>query len=92
MPASELEHQIGRFIEELERNNASPHTIKSYESDLRQFFDYFSPPGAEPPAPSEFDVLKIREWLAGLYDHKLSPASHPPQAGGATRIFPFFGA
>ena len=75
MPASELEHQIRRFVEELERNNASPHTIKSYESDLRQFLDYFSPPGAEPPVPSEFDVLKIREWLAGLYDHKLSPVS-----------------
>ena len=75
MPMSELERQIGRFIEELERNNASPHTIKSYESDLRQFLDYFSPPGEQAPAPSEFDVLKIREWLAGLYDHKLSPVS-----------------
>jgi len=75
MPASELERQIERFIEELKRNNASPHTIRSYESDLHQFLDYFSPPGEDPPAPSEFDVLKIREWLAGLYDHKLSPVS-----------------
>jgi integrase/recombinase XerC len=75
MPTSDLEHQVRRFVEELVRNNASPHTIKSYESDLRQFVDYFSPPGVEPPAPSEFDVLKIREWLAGLYDHKLSPVS-----------------
>jgi integrase/recombinase XerC len=72
---SELEHQIGRFVEELKRNNASPHTIRSYESDLRQFLDYFSPPGAEPPAPSEFEVLKIREWLAALYDQKLSAVS-----------------
>jgi len=75
MPASELEHQIGRFVEELVRNNASPHTVTSYESDLRQFVDYFSPPGVTPPAPDEFDVVKIREWLAGLYDHKLSPVS-----------------
>jgi integrase/recombinase XerC len=72
---SELERQIGRFVEELKRNNASPHTVKSYESDLRQFLDYFSPPGAEPPAPAEFDVLKIREWLASLYDHKLTAVS-----------------
>ncbi|MBZ5593693.1 MAG: tyrosine-type recombinase/integrase [Acidobacteriia bacterium] len=72
---SELERHIGRFVEELKRNNASPHTIRSYESDLRQFSDYFSPPGTEPPAPSEFDVLKIREWLASLYDHKLSAVS-----------------
>ncbi len=72
---SELERQIGRFIEELRRNNASPHTIRSYESDLRQFLAYFTPPGAEPPAPSEFEVWKIREWLAALYDQKLSPVS-----------------
>jgi integrase/recombinase XerC len=72
---SELEHQIARFVEELERNNASPHTIRSYQSDLRQFLDYFSPPGGQPPAPSEFDVLRIREWLAALYDQKLSAVS-----------------
>jgi integrase/recombinase XerC len=72
---SELERQIGLFLEELERTNASPHTIAAYESDLRQFLDYFSPPGVEPPAPPEFDVLKIREWLAALYDRKLSVVS-----------------
>ena len=75
MPMSDLERQIARFIEELKRNNASPHTVKSYESDLRQFLDYFSPLGVAPPAPSEFDVLKVREWLAALYDQKLSPVS-----------------
>jgi len=72
---SEIERQIGRFIEELKRNNASPHTIAAYESDLRQFLDYFSPPGVEPPDPAEFDVLKVREWLAGLYNQKLSAVS-----------------
>jgi integrase/recombinase XerC len=72
---SELERQIERFIEELKRNNASPHTIKAYESDLRQFVEYFSPPETQPPGPSAFDVLKIREWLASLYDQKLSAVS-----------------
>src|SRR5215467_5229752 len=72
---SELDRQIGRFIEELERNNASAHTIKAYESDLRQFLDYFSPPGVQPPAPAEFDVFKIREWLAALYDQKRNVVS-----------------
>jgi integrase/recombinase XerC len=75
MPMSELERQIGRFLEELQRSNASPHTIAAYESDLRQFLEYFSPPGVEPPGPAEFDVLKVREWLSGLYDQKLSAVS-----------------
>jgi site-specific recombinase XerD len=66
---SELERQIGRFIEELQRNNASTHTIMAYESDLRQFLDYFSPPGVQAPAPTALDVFKIREWLAALFDH-----------------------
>jgi integrase/recombinase XerC len=71
----ELERQIDQFVEELKRNNASIHTITAYEADLRQFVVYFSPPGAVPPLPSELDVLKIREWLADLYDQKLSTVS-----------------
>ena len=72
---SELDRQIARFVEELKRNNASSHTVTAYESDLRQFVEYFSPPGVCVPRPSEFDVLKIREWLANLYDQKLSAVS-----------------
>ena len=86
---SELELQIGRFLEELKRNNASAHTIKAYESDLRQFLDYFSPPGMTPPGPAEFDVLKIREWLASLYDHKLTVVSIRRKLAAARVFFRF---
>jgi integrase/recombinase XerC len=72
---SELETQIVSYLEELKRTAASEHTVRAYESDLRQFLEYFSPPGAEPPALAEFDVLRIREWLAGLYDRKIDRVS-----------------
>lgn len=72
---SDLERQISRFLQELIRNNVSAYTVAAYGSDLRQFLSYFSPPGASPPALAEFDTLKIREWLAYLYERKLTAVS-----------------
>jgi integrase/recombinase XerC len=72
---TEIELQIGRFIEELRRINASPHSILAYESDLRQFLTYLSPPDLAPPVPREIDLLVLREWLASLYRDGLDPAS-----------------
>jgi len=72
---SELEIQINRFLEELQRQNASAHTIRAYGADLRQFVGYFSPPGAQPPNPQELDTLALREWLGDLYRQKLSALS-----------------
>lgn len=69
---SDLSVQAGRFLEELRRQNVSRHTLTAYSSDLRQFAEYFSPAGARAPALKDFDVLKIREWLADLYDQKLN--------------------
>ena len=74
-PQSELGLQISRFLDELRRSNVSPHTIAAYGSDLAQFLDYFSPPGAAPPAPREFEVWQIREWLGSLYRDKLAAVS-----------------
>jgi integrase/recombinase XerC len=67
--------EIGRFLEELQRENVSAHTIRAYGADLRQFAGYFSPCGAEPPRPQELDALALREWLGDLYRQKLSAVS-----------------
>jgi integrase/recombinase XerC len=72
---SELEEEIGRFLEELRRQNVSAHTIRAYGADLRQFVEYFSPRGAEPPKPQELDTLALREWLGDLYRQRLSAVS-----------------
>ena len=63
----ELAGQIDRYLAELARVNASPHSIRAYAADLRQFLDYLSPPDLESPVPGAIDVIILREWLAALY-------------------------
>ena len=75
MPQSELQSHIARFLDELKRNNVSPHTLAAYGSDLAQFLEYFSPPGTDPPGLREFAVWNIREWLGSLYQQKIAAVS-----------------
>lgn len=64
---SELERWIRDYLDELRRQNASGMTLATYGVDLRQFLEYFSRGGLEPPAPAGFEVLELREWLGHLY-------------------------
>ena len=72
---SDLAQAVERYLAELSRQNASPHTLRNYASDLQQFVEYFSPPGAETPAVAAIDTHLLREWLGSLYDRKLDPIS-----------------
>ena len=72
---SDLAPAVERYLAELGRRNASPHTLRNYASDLRQFVEYCSPPGAEPPAVSAIDTRLLREWLGSLHDRKLDALS-----------------
>ncbi len=72
---SEFERQIREYLEGLRRENASPHTVRNYASDLAQFAQYLSPPGSAAPEPRALDALAIREWLGWLYQQRLSPVS-----------------
>lgn len=89
MPASELEAQIERFLEELVRRNMSTHTLDSYGSDLSQFARYFSPKGSTPPAPGKFGVWEIREWLGSLHQEGLSPVSVRRKLSAVRAFFTF---
>ncbi len=72
---SELGSAIDDYLGSLALRDDSPHTLRNYEADLREFAEYFSPEGSEPPALAEFDLLALREWLAHLYEREQKPAT-----------------
>jgi len=86
---SELERQIGRYLDELKRQNASPHTLRNYKIDLGRFLEYFSPPDATPPAPAEFDLLAVREWMGDLYRQSLSAVTIRRKLAALRSFFKF---
>jgi integrase/recombinase XerC len=63
---------IDAYIAQLERENASPHTIRNYRLDLQQFCDYVTL-SKEPVPLDSVDLLLMREWMGSLYDAQLSP-------------------
>lgn len=86
---SELAEQIGLFLNQLRRENASEHTVRNYASDLDQFLGYFTPPDGAPPNLADFDTLKFREWMGDLYDQKLAAATIRRKLAAVRSLFRF---
>ena len=86
---SELARQIERYLEELARAGASPHTVAAYAADLRQFLEFLSPPEMAPPEPPAVDLLMLREWLAALYRMKLEAVSIRRKLAAVRGLFRF---
>jgi integrase/recombinase XerC len=86
---SELARQIERYLEELARGGASPHTVTAYCSDLRQFLEFLSPPEMAPPEPPAIDLLILREWLAALYGMKLEAVTIRRKLAAVRGLFRF---
>jgi integrase/recombinase XerC len=86
---SELSQATADFLAELARRNDSPHTLRNYDADLREFVAYFIPPDSVPPTPAGFDLLALREWLAHLYDRQQKPATIRRKLASVRALFRF---
>jgi len=83
----DLAIQIDKYLAELKRANASPHTLRNYASDLGQFLEYFAI--KEKVAVEEIDLLAVREWLGHLYAQKLTAVSMRRKLAAVRSLFKY---
>jgi integrase/recombinase XerC len=69
--------------------NSSPHTIRSYDTDLKQFLTFLTPPGTPMPSPQEITHLMIREFIAHLHDLRLEKSSIARKLAAIRSFFKF---
>jgi integrase/recombinase XerC len=80
-----LDKQIRNYLEELAREGSSPHTLRNYEADLRQFAGSL-PAGTE---PDQIDLLTLRSWLSGLYRDSLEAVTIRRKLAAVRGLFAF---
>jgi integrase/recombinase XerC len=85
-----MKEAIERFLHYLRyTRNASPHTLRSYQGDLRQFLDYLTPAGAPAPSLREIKHPLIREFLGQLHDAHLEKVSVARKLAALRSFFKF---
>jgi integrase/recombinase XerC len=68
-----MKQPVTAFLRHLAvEKHASPHTLRSYRSDLADFERHLAAQSLTPPAA---DVRAVRGWLAALHGRGLDPAS-----------------
>lgn len=70
-----MEEQAVAFAEHLRtQRRVSPHTLRAYVGDLRDFVAYVAELRGHAPAVGELDARTVRSWLAALHG-RVSPTS-----------------
>ncbi|MBV9406904.1 MAG: tyrosine recombinase XerC [Acidobacteriaceae bacterium] len=85
----ELRASISQYLAELARRGASAHTLRNYGSDLAQLASYVEPPGVTAPSVEQIDVPLLREWLASLYEQRLTVTSIRRKIAAVRALFRF---
>jgi integrase/recombinase XerC len=89
-PASRLKECIQKFLEHMRFvKNASPETLRKYETDLDQLAIFLTPPGVRTPEPHEIDHHLLREFAGHLYDRKLQRTSIARKLAAMRSFFRF---
>jgi integrase/recombinase XerC len=67
---------IARYLDYLRSvRNASPSTLRNYRTDLLEFVEYLTPPGAVTLPLGKIDHRTIREFMGHLHDRGLQKSS-----------------
>jgi integrase/recombinase XerC len=83
-----LSGQIDAYLAQLQRENASIHTIRNYGLDLREFCAYFTLPD-KGATLADLDTLAIREWMGHLYDANLSATTIRRKLAAVRSLFKY---
>lgn len=79
--------ELSQFLEYLKHErNASPHTISSYERDLRQFEEYIGERGT---TLRRIDNIQVRGFMAGLHERNLKKSSLARKLAAVRSFFQF---
>jgi integrase/recombinase XerC len=75
-----MQNYIDDFLKHLKyERNLSEHTLRNYESDMEQFYDFIAPPNGDGERRAvdlpSVDNLTIREYMATLYEKKKKKSS-----------------
>jgi integrase/recombinase XerC len=75
-----MQTYIDDFLKHLKyERNLSEHTLRNYESDMEQFYDFIAPPNSDGERRDvdihSLDNLTIREYMATLYEKKKKKSS-----------------
>jgi integrase/recombinase XerC len=86
-----VDELIERYINYLQyERNASPHTLRNYQSDLRQFRDFLSEGRANARVDiGSVDALRIRAYLAHLYAGEKKKTSIARKLAAVRAFFKF---